>query len=67
MFGTDDLATPREVAESLRITTRCLRMWVAKRGFPPPIRLSRQTIRYRVSEVLDWLAAHDAPTKEPKR
>ena len=47
--------TPTQVAEMLGIDKRTLRRLVARGGFPEPLRLSQQVVRYPRKAVLDYL------------
>lgn len=52
-----ELMTEREAAEFLSVTLSCLRKWRARRVGPRHFKLERM-IRYRLSDVVEWLDEH---------
>ena len=51
----DSLLTPNQVADLCRIHPATLRRWARTGRFPPPLRLSRSTLRWRRELVYAWL------------
>ena len=43
------------VAASLHVTKTTVRRWVQRGRFPPPIRLSRRKLVWRLSDLKEWL------------
>jgi excisionase family DNA binding protein len=54
MARSEDFETPAELAERLKIKTRTLQDWRSSGQGPSFIRVGR-VIRYRKSDVEDWL------------
>lgn len=62
------LATAPSAAELLGISVRALHNYRKKPGFPAPIILSANSVRWRVSELVAWvdaLQSSAAPMEEP--
>lgn len=60
---TDQLLTPKEVADMLKVTTDTLESWRAKRLGPAFIKLGegkRSPVRYRRSALDEYLKASEA-------
>jgi excisionase family DNA binding protein len=55
----DELKTTEELAERLRISTSTLRRWRSNGEGPKFIRVGKK-VRYRQSDVEDWLSSQDA-------
>jgi predicted DNA-binding transcriptional regulator AlpA len=53
---TQRYLTPPETAEYIRLTERALEDWRYRGVGPRFIRLSGRAIRYRLSDIEDWLA-----------
>jgi predicted DNA-binding transcriptional regulator AlpA len=53
------LLSQAETAELLNLKPRTLERWRQKREGPPWVCYSARCVRYRRSEVLRWLAAHE--------
>jgi predicted DNA-binding transcriptional regulator AlpA len=49
--AADRLVTRKEIAEIYQVGTHAVHTWDKKGILPPPIRLTRKTLRYRLSEV----------------
>nr|WP_240906426.1 AlpA family phage regulatory protein [Komagataeibacter xylinus] len=49
------LLTAREVADRLRITTRTLYRKLERGGFPKPVRLGPQCVRWDEGDVRAWV------------
>lgn len=50
-----DLLTTDEVAELLRLKPRTLEAWRAAQAGPPYVTVSRNVVRYRRSDLIDWV------------
>lgn len=57
MSTEHELMTPEEVADFLRVSVRYLKFTLAKKreGFPKPLQLGRETLRWKRSDIYDWL------------
>jgi predicted DNA-binding transcriptional regulator AlpA len=54
-----ELLTPAEVCRALRIGRATLRrLQMGTSGFPRPIEIAPRTIRYRQTEISQWIAIH---------
>jgi predicted DNA-binding transcriptional regulator AlpA len=53
----DDLLTPEETAEKLRIKVRTLKDWRVQGRGPRAMRYGN-FVRYKVSDVQEWIDAH---------
>jgi hypothetical protein len=53
------LVSQAETAKLLNRKPRTLERWTQKRQGPPWVCYSARCIRYRLSEVLRWLTAHE--------
>jgi predicted DNA-binding transcriptional regulator AlpA len=51
----DRLLTRREVAEILGFQTATLARWAWKKEGPPFMKVGRKSVRYRASELRDWV------------
>ena len=51
----DSLLTPCQVADLCRVHPATLRRWARTGRFPPPLRLSPSTLRWRRESVEAWL------------
>lgn len=51
----EKLLSHRQVAELVGVSRRTLYDLLAKPGAPAPIRLTKRTVRYKLSDVLEWL------------
>lgn len=56
----EQLLTPREVADALKVDRRTLEGWRRARRGPAFLRLSHTAVRYRVSAVADYLSSVEA-------
>lgn len=58
-FSTEErLLTPREAADYLGLTPRFLTERRHRGSSPPVIRLSSRCIRYRLSDLDEWIDTH---------
>lgn len=57
MDEIEELLTPQEVADRLKVTLRTVNDMRLRPGGPPFVRVGHKTIRYRESDVARWLAA----------
>jgi predicted DNA-binding transcriptional regulator AlpA len=55
-MATEDLKTTQEVAEWLRMNPKTLSAWRTLGKGPKFIRLGSKGIRYRISDIEDWLS-----------
>jgi hypothetical protein len=53
------LLSQAETAKLLNLKPRTLERWRQRRQGPPWVCYSARCVRYRLSEVLRWLAAHE--------
>jgi hypothetical protein len=51
----DRLLTRREVAEVLGFQTATLARWAWKKEGPPFIKVGKKSVRYRASELREWV------------
>jgi predicted site-specific integrase-resolvase len=58
--GGDEMLTPQELADELRVSVRTLRGW-RDRGRGPRVTRVEGAIRYRRSDVDRWLAEQNPP------
>ena len=58
------LLNEREVAELIGVSKSTLRRMVSANEFPKPIRIGKRAIRWRKSEVLEWLASRPRATEQ---
>ena len=57
MTNTEPLVTQEEVAEYLSVSTRTLEHWRRVNLGPPYVKLGTRIVRYRISEIQNWLAS----------
>ena len=60
--GGDQMLTPKELADELRVSVRTLRGW-RDRGRGPRATRVEGAIRYRRSDVDRWLAERNPPER----
>ena len=53
----DALLTERRAADFLGVTARCLQAWRYRGGGPKFVRISSRCIRYRQSDLREWIEA----------
>ncbi len=46
-----------QAAEFLHFSTRALQNWRCRGGGPQYIRISSRSVRYRLSDLVDWITA----------
>jgi excisionase family DNA binding protein len=51
----EDMLSARQVARRLAISIRTLYRLVQKAGFPPPVRISRKLVRWKVADIQAYL------------
>ncbi|WP_447974624.1 helix-turn-helix transcriptional regulator [Nitrospira sp. Kam-Ns4a] len=51
----------QQVAEMLRISRRTLQAWRLRGGGPPYVKIGSRMVRYRETEVLQWLTTSAQP------
>lgn len=61
------LMTPRDVAAACKVSLRQFYRLVSAGRAPEPIRLGPQCVRYRPSDVAEWIARGCAPAVEHRR
>jgi predicted DNA-binding transcriptional regulator AlpA len=64
---TDMLLTERQCSDHLNVPAPTLTRWRHRRIGPPFIKLGARQVRYRLSEVEAWLAAHAVATDGAER
>lgn len=52
---TDDLLTRREVEKICKLKSSAIYAAMRERGFPAPLQLSKRCVRWRRSEIEEWL------------
>jgi predicted DNA-binding transcriptional regulator AlpA len=57
--GLPDTVRREHLTQRLGVSDRTLRLWMAQRGFPRPVVLSRYCHRWKLSLVLEWLRANE--------
>lgn len=57
MTATEELLTPEEVADILRIQPSTFATWRRKGKGPKPTPLGYKVVRYRRADVDDWIRA----------
>ena len=58
------LLTPKEAAEFLGIPSGTLAQWRSQRRGPPYIKLEERLVRYRRSDLEEYLSGHFVETSE---
>ncbi len=58
------LLNERQVAELVGVSRSTLRRMVLANEFPRPIRIGKRAIRWRKSEVLEWMDSRPRATEE---
>ncbi|TDJ70671.1 MAG: DNA-binding protein [Proteobacteria bacterium] len=53
--GPDTLIDEITAAGTLKVSTRALQKWRSSGGGPPFVRLSSRAIRYRRSDLAEWI------------
>jgi|GEM_PF-6640569 len=61
------LLTPDEIAKLANRTTRMVRYWRARYGFPEPVLHIGKTLRWKEEDVVDWLKANGIDTQTKRR
>ena len=56
--GTNELLSQRQVAARLGLSARTIEGWRARGVGPPFLRLSARAVRYRTSDLEQWLDEH---------
>lgn len=64
-MSPEELLTPTETAEFLKVSADTLRRWRYERNGPRYVRVGRRMVRYTVKDLLAFLSRVDntAPTK----
>jgi len=62
---TENLLTRLQVAKHLAIEPRTLESWRTRGLGPKYVRYGRRSVRYRPSDVVQWVLDHTSP-KEPR-
>lgn len=57
--------TVKEVASKLKVTVRCVKNWVSRGDFPPPIRTSLTHALYDQDDIIKW--ANSKKIRENKK
>jgi predicted DNA-binding transcriptional regulator AlpA len=68
--GTNELLSQRQVAARLGLSARTIEGWRTRGVGPPFLRLSARAVRYRTSDLEQWLDQHrvgDEPRLEDRR
>jgi len=65
MVGTK-LLTPREAAEILGVPEGTLAQWRSQRRGPPYIKLEGRLVRYRTSDLEEWVSRQVVETEVDK-
>ena len=58
----EQLITAKELASLLKVKLNTVRMWYKCGKLPPPYRLSNRTLRWRLSDVLEWVEKTKPPS-----
>lgn len=59
MADQEKYLSDKELGERYGIHRITARDWVKTLGFPPPVRLAPNTVRWRLSDVVAWEASRD--------
>ena len=59
-FDSDRLLSIDEIAEILGVNVRTVNRLVSGGRLPPPIRITRKLVRWKLSELQRWLDARQA-------
>lgn len=51
-----ELLTTTEVTELLKIKRGSMNLWIAKGLFPKPIKMGERLIRWKKSDISEWIA-----------
>jgi predicted DNA-binding transcriptional regulator AlpA len=55
VYGSDT-----QCSDTLAVSRATFRRWTARPGFPQPVRLGPNTVRWNLQAVLDWAEAQAA-------
>ena len=61
VLPADTMLTSAQLVPLLPFGIRTLWRMIAAGRFPPPVRYTRQLVRWRKSEVMAWLAGNGTP------
>ena len=67
MAKLESLLTIADVARLTGLSARTVRRLVQRRTIPPPIRVAGRSVRFRASEIDEWLRAGCPDFKEIKK
>lgn len=56
---TDPIINGKCAADFIKVSWKTLARWRSEGGGPRYLRLSRTSIRYRMSDLLEWLKLHE--------
>jgi predicted DNA-binding transcriptional regulator AlpA len=55
-----------ELAEALKLDVSTVIRWTRRGKLPPPIRMGRNTVAWRLSDIDRWLAEREAASSSPQ-
>jgi excisionase family DNA binding protein len=61
----EKLYTPKEIADLLNVETRTIVEWVQYRRIPF-VRVNNELIRFRISDIVDWVKSRQQAESRPK-
>ena len=62
-MATEQLLTARMIMKRLGIARSTIHKWQTTRGFPRPLRLAHNVVRWRLKDVERWIEIHFKPTQ----
>lgn len=60
MIDSKTYIRPANLAESLDVSTRTIYRWIKEEGFPPTVRIGRNTTVFKTAEVNAWLKRRES-------
>ncbi|TWU08845.1 Prophage CP4-57 regulatory protein (AlpA) [Symmachiella macrocystis] len=64
MNNENEFLRMAEVADLMRICRPTLYGWIARGLFPPPLKLGNNVVRYRRSDIDEWIEQHQPQSSE---
>lgn len=59
----ESLVSIEEVAQACYVSSQTVRNWMERGIMPPAIRIGRRCLRWRASEIEQWLTANQSQTQ----
>lgn len=61
---SEQLITPRQLAELLHVTVHTVYQLMKRPGFPMPIRFNRKLVRFRAAAIYRWTREQSGDVQE---